>query len=188
VRKFILLTVTSFALACAKTTPVTHPANQVFLATVFADSAVFIYPTSRRTSWEWNVLDERGFGAEQFMWQAIWDVRREPPYSLGQGFEVGLTLERNAERRSGSFQDVLRASKGWALIPPPAHLDVAFALQPEDSLFIIEHRGSVRITLRRSPTFSRLLNSHPDSLRLEVRLPLIDFQAEKVVRVQYGKD
>jgi hypothetical protein len=188
VRKFILLTVTSFALACAKRTPVTHPANQVFLATVFADSAVFIYPTSRRTSWEWNVLDERGFGAEQFMWQAIWDVRREPPYSLGQGFEVGLTLERNAERRSGSFQDVLRASKGWALIPPPAHLDVAFALQPEDSLFIIEHRGSVRITLRRSPTFSRLLNSHPDSLRLEVRLPLIDFQAEKVVRVQYGKD
>ena len=187
-RKFILLIATSFALACVKTTPLAQPGNQVFVATVFTDSAVFVYPTPRRTSWEWNVLDDRGFGAEQYMWEAIWDVSREPPYSLGQGFEVGLRIERNAERRSGSFQDVLRASTGWALVPPPAHLDVAFALQPEDSLFIIEHRGSVRITLRRSPTFSRLLNSHPDSLRLEVRLPLIDFQAKKVVRVQYRKD
>jgi hypothetical protein len=187
-RNSILQITSAFALACAKTAPLAHPGSQVFSATVFADSAVFVYPPPPRTSWEWNVLDDRGFGAEQFMWQAIWDVSREPPYSLGQGFEVGLTLDRNAERRSGSFQDVLRASKGWALVPPPADLDVAYTLQPEDSLFIIEHRGSVRITLRRSPTFSRLLTSLPDTLRLEVRLPLIDFQAMKVVRVQYRKD
>jgi len=188
VHNFLLLTATSFALACAKTAPLTRPGNEGFLATVFADSAVFLYPTPQRTEWEWNILDDRGFGAEQYMWEAIWDFTRDPPYSLGQGFEVGVRIDKNAERRTGSLRDVLRASKGWALVPPPAHLDVAFALQPEDSLFIIEQRGSVWITLRRSPTFSRLLNSHPDSLRLEVRLPIIGFGAKKVVRVRYRRD
>jgi hypothetical protein len=184
-RNFLLFVTASFALGCAKMASPSNPENQGFAASVFADSAVFLYPTPTREVWKWNVLDERGFGAEQFMWEAVWDVSRDPPYSLGQGFEVGVYIEKNSEPRSGSIHDVFRASTGRALVPPPEGLDVAFALQPEDSLFITHDRGLVRISLRRSPTFSRLLMSHPDSVRLEVRLPVINFRDKKFVRVQY---
>ena len=185
VRGFFLIRTTVSALGCAKPARPVDIGIQGFRATVFADSAIFLYPTPTRSVWKWNVLDDRGFGAEQFMWQAIWDVSRNPPYSLGQGFGVGVVMEKKAEPRSGSIGDVLRASTGRALIPPPKGLDVAFAVYPEDSLFIAEHGGTVRVTLRRSPTLARLLKSRPDSVRLEVRLPLIEFRAERVVGVQY---
>lgn len=148
---------------------------------------MFLFPVPNRSRWDWNVLDDRGYGAEQYMWEAVWDHSAIRPYSLGQGFQIGVRIRAKADPRNGSLRDVLQESVGMALLEPPRGLDVAYTLEREGALSADEHEGSVRVVLRRSPTFTRLVSSYPDSIRLEARLPLIGVTLKKTVLAEYRR-
>lgn len=185
VRSLFLIPMSLVSLGCGQRMIVNAPQAEDSGAMVFADSAVFSFPTPQRARWEWNHLDHLQIGEEQYIWEAIWDYGLSPS-SLGQGFEVGIRFTGNREPRSGSLHDVLRSSDGRALLVPPRGLDVAFALEPEGALSATEHNGLVRVVLRRSPTLSRLISSHPDSVRLSARLHMIgEPPSTRVVRVKY---
>jgi hypothetical protein len=156
-----------------------------FRALVARDSAVFVFPTPSRKLWEWNVPGSREVGTVQCSWIALWDMTFVAPYSLGQGVEITLRQPRMPERRTGTHGDMLRAAQAWTLTPPPPHLDVAYRIEPESAAVASAKSNLVVVTLRRSSTLNRLLASHPDSIRLEVQLPILDTTYRRAVRVEY---